>query len=652
MYKKLCFKEDKYLIYNCFFKCSSNVRYFIKDINPGCTKKIFLPNTEKLKLLNLKNQKRMTDSLSHAPRLNKFNIQMLSESIYQQVFKGLDKNQHDEVELITHCQETLKKHGMIRTSDTPTLADVNFKIPPFIGNDIIEHFYNIGEEQAKPYRDLVFNLLQNMPKMPMNWIMQKGWTRYAPNRRPEPVDYPLEDSYVLDIEVCLSAGKAPTLATAVSSKAWYGWVSQSVIEETCKLVTVHQYAQEQLISLESTEKDRGIKLNDRFSRPKIVVGHNVSYDRARIKEQYWLESTGMKFLDTMSLHISIAGLTSYQRALLKSKNENTEDEAWKNCGSLNSLSEVHKLYCGTEIEKESRNIFIKGSLKDVNQDFQKLMNYCGEDVKATYRVLKHLFPIFLQRFPHPVTLAGMLELSTAYLPVNSNWDKYINNSEQAYEDLDLERNCMLVRRAEQACQLMHNENYKENLWMWDQDWEVKNLKLRKKPSSASQQSNIKEKNHIDDDGELDPLQQKFQYLEDTSNLLPSIKTLLPGYPNWFRKLCTKPDSSENWVPGPHLISSAMQITPKLLGLTWEGYPLHFIRGKGWGLLVPFSENTDMKTNIPLKQLLEKCPVYADKSIPLSEIDIRIDKQIESNLSKNEYYYRLKKDNTEGIYKGQ
>lgn len=28
------------------------------------------------------------------------------------------------------------------------------------------------------------------------------------------------------------------------------------------------------------------------STPRLVVGHNVSFDRAKIKEQYWLEQTG------------------------------------------------------------------------------------------------------------------------------------------------------------------------------------------------------------------------------------------------------------------------------------------------------------------------------------------------------------------------
>lgn len=51
-----------------------------------------------------------------------------------------------------------------------------------------------------------------------------------------------------------------------------------------------------------------------------------------------------------------------------------------------------------------------GTLEDVHRNFQMLMRYCANDVIATHNVLRELLPMFLERFPHPVTLAGMLEL--------------------------------------------------------------------------------------------------------------------------------------------------------------------------------------------------------------------------------------------------
>jgi DNA polymerase gamma 1 len=63
--------------------------------------------------------------------------------------------------------------------------------------------------------------------------------------------------------------------------------------------------------------------------------------------------------------------------------------------------------------------------------------------------------------------------------------------------------------------------------------------------------------------------------------LPARPPLLPGYPIWYKNLCEKP-STENWTPGPSSIGTGMQITPKLLSLCWEGFPLHHIKGEGWG----------------------------------------------------------------------
>lgn len=56
---------------------------------------------------------------------------------------------------------------------------------------------------------------------------------------------------------------------------------------------------------------------------------------------------------------------------------------------------------------------------------QSLVRYCATDVYSTHEVLSAVLPLFLERCSHPVTLAGMLEMGGAYLPVNTSWEKYI-----------------------------------------------------------------------------------------------------------------------------------------------------------------------------------------------------------------------------------
>ena len=220
--------------------------------------------------------------------------------------------------------------------------------------------------------------------------------------------------------------------------------------------------------------------------------------------------------------------------------------------------------------------------------------------------------------------------------------------------------------------------------MWDQDWTVKYLKLKNTPPKrknieipatqdeehekadppAAKKAKLKKKPsksknietpsivHVESE-EIDPLEEKFRYLKETRSLLSSANSHLPGYPNWYRKLCTKSDSSPDWVPGANLISTSKQITPKILSLTWEGYPLHYVRNKGWGFLIPFTDNLDVSTNFPLKQLLEKCPLLVMKSKegPTDDTLTNISNIVQDSLIRKEYYSKLKKDKTGGHYKG-
>lgn len=184
------------------------------------------------------------------------------------------------------------------------------------------------------------------------------------------------------------------------------------------------YELKDLINLESkTEQDR-LPLKDQKER--IVIGHNVSYDRSRIKEQYFIEGTKVRFFDTMALHIAISGITSFQRNMLHAaksgttidrslknpqywngKSRKTEEILeWQNVSSFNGLNDVYKLYCGgLGLDKEKRNIFVTGSLTDIKDDFQQLVTYCARDCQATYRILCVLLPEFQKRFPHPVTVS-------------------------------------------------------------------------------------------------------------------------------------------------------------------------------------------------------------------------------------------------------
>ncbi|CRK99798.1 CLUMA_CG013106, isoform A [Clunio marinus] len=582
--------------------------------------------------------------------INEMGIQMISRHLFNQIFKKTNNTKIGS-EYIDKYRKELERHG-IKNIENVQVEDVKLNLPKLRGENIEEHFQIIAKEQVEPYQKLVSQIVNStLPEMPKEWSFTPGWTRYDPVKGPQSILHPEETALVFDVEVLVPVSQAPVIACAVGSKYWYSWTSKKLTNPSRHDTKNKKVSTEDMIPLESNSEDVSFNLSEKFRTPRIIIGHNVSYDRARIKEQYWIENTATRFLDTMSLHVCVSGITSYQRAMLKAHKELSEDDQmWGSLTSLNSLTEVHNLYCQKEerLSKERRNIFMEGTMKDIRDDFQNLMNYCANDVVATNEVIKKLFPMFEERFPHPATLAGMLELGTAYLPVNSNWTRYINEANLTYEDFDIESKTLLSQRADNACRLMHNEKYKQDLWMWDQDWSQQDLKLRKGKPTVKDSQDTK----INSSDEMENLSKKFEKIMNKMFLLPARRTLLPGYPLWYRKLCEKPNDDNEWKPGPVDIGTGMQVAPKLLSLCWEGYPLHYIRGEGWGFLVPNkSERPDNEDGkIPLEALVKKCPVLGVKNKASenesSEAMANLWKNVEENLSKKSYYNKKKKKNYE------
>lgn len=463
-------------------------------------------------------------------RENEVKIQTLSRNLYQQVFGEPEAASQETSFKLEKSLSDLRRHG-IKLGNSPKLEDVTLKLPKLLGENVEEHFYHIAKEQSEPYRVLLETLIDtDYPQPPAKWSLKPGWVVYN-GSKVESIDFPPEDALVFDVETCVTFGPEPIIATAVGKNAWYSWVSPYLIKIPNKTVGRKRFTMSDFIPM------------GKKSRANIIVGHNVSYDRARIKEQYLLEDACTRFIDTMSLHVCVSGVTSYQRAMLKSSKElSVEDQEWSSQASLNSLAEVHKLYCQKSLEKEPREIFVKGDLEDVMANFQMLMTYCSKDVIATRNVLQKLYPLYCERFPHPATLAGMLELGSAYLPVNSSWERYINECNLTYQELEIESRYQLSKRADENCSLMAEEKYKEDLWMWDQDWSTQEFKLKKPPRKTMSSK------RSDD----------FSHLYDYKDRIPARKPLLPGYPAWYRKLCSKPSESD-WIPGASSIGTGMQV---------------------------------------------------------------------------------------------
>ncbi|XP_066523637.1 DNA polymerase subunit gamma-1 isoform X2 [Hoplias malabaricus] len=568
-------------------------------------------------------------SSSRETRMNPLNIQMLSRNLQEQIFHNSVQEYTDED--VEGSIKHLKKHKLWG-KEAVLLPDVELKLPQMYGEDIDGHFRILAQKQSLPYLEAASWLQQtDLPQMPQKWVWEVGWTQYGLDGQHKKVDFPEENALVFDVEVCMAEGHCPTLAVAVSPTTWYSWCSKRLVEE--RYTWSSQLTLADLIPLETpanSSRPKGGQWKER-----LIVGHNVSFDRAHIKEQYLLKGSKMRFLDTMSLHMAISGLTGFQRTLwmasrhgkrrglhevkehMKKLGRRSEGRAigcwdWVNISSINNLADVHALYVGGDpLKKEPRDIFVKGSMSDVRNNFQELMQYCATDVLATHEVFTQQLSLFLERCPHPVTFAGMLEMGVCYLPVNQSWGRYVEDAQDTYEELQREMKKSLMILADDACQLLQDDRYKEDPWLWDLEWDVQEFKQKKIAMSKSKKAKQEAEKAAaaaaskcenpgkvwdedpgppeeDDQGRPDPSRELVEHLKGTVSCLPKRRQHMPGHPGWYRKLCARMSNKEDeaWSPGASLISLQMRITPKLMGLTWDGFPLHYTEKHGWGYLVP------------------------------------------------------------------
>lgn len=162
---------------------------------------------------------------------------------------------------------------------------------------------------------------------PVTWSIEPGWTKYPILRSEDGsaaalgpgvnVPYPdkEDDVLVFDVETMVAEGPFPVMATAAGPSAWYSWLSPWLVQR----------------GVDHDRKDHLIPLgpSGKHDRARLVVGHNVSYDRARTLEEYTLDLGSTRWLDTMSLHVATRGISSPQRPAWIKHNKNKAEKRAK-----------------------------------------------------------------------------------------------------------------------------------------------------------------------------------------------------------------------------------------------------------------------------------------------------------------------------------
>jgi len=153
-------------------------------------------------------------------RTNVVGIQMLPEILRCKLFGSYAEGSVTEGKRAA-IENHLKKHDLLGKK-TSFHENVDLPLPPLHGTNIDEHFRTIATQQTLPYRENAERLAgASLPPQPSQWILREGWTKYDfVSKKCYAVDYPDEQAVVLDVEVLVSYGNYPAIATAVSASAW------------------------------------------------------------------------------------------------------------------------------------------------------------------------------------------------------------------------------------------------------------------------------------------------------------------------------------------------------------------------------------------------------------------------------------------------
>lgn len=521
-------------------------------------------------------------SLNATPRFNEIGVQQLSSHVHPQIFAGPPTKppQH----LIDLSKDHLSRHQLWgkNQENAPPIA---FDFPALQGSTLDEHFYRLGKDASEPYYSQALDYARiDLPRAPRRWVKQSGWTKYNEDGSYEAVEAPQEEMLTFDTEVMWKESSFAVMACAASKTTWYAWLSPWLMGES--------------------ESDRHlIPLGDP-DQARIIVGHNIGYDRARVAEEYDVRQSKNFFLDTMSLHVAVNGMCSRQRptwmkhkknrdmrakiasesnsvelSMLLEKNilSEEEEELWVGRSSINSLRDVAKFHCNVTIDKAQRDQFGELDRAGVREKVDELLDYCAADVAITHRVYKKVFPGFLDVCPHPVSFGALRHLSSVILPVDKSWESYLDRSEETYVGLSRAVEQRLSDLADRALDLKGDpDQYSKDDWLGQLDWSGQEIRMVKGKKKG------------------DPPR-------------PAARQKMPGMPKWYKDLFATNEANL-------ALTVRTRIAPLLLRLSWDGYPLVWSDKYGWTFKVPVASADEYADK----------PVVACNMVDEKNLDIRDD----------------------------
>ncbi|KAL1407432.1 DNA-directed DNA polymerase gamma mip1 [Vanrija albida] len=548
--------------------------------------------------------KRKTKAKLAPPRRNPVGVQLLSEHMHSQLFPGEPLPKVPD-SLLAISKDHLQMHGL-SPEGAAVLPQISFDMPALEGGgNIRQHFHALGKHAAEPYLSMAKEFVElDLPPMPQQWVVDRpGWTRYASDGSTSVVDSLDGETIVsFDVETLWKISPYAVMATAASKDAWYSWLSPSVFEDPP--TTVASTPSKPLWDKTTPETCPRtlIPLFKDGNKPTIAIGHNVGYDRQRVAEEYCLEGTQTRWLDTLSLHVATRGITSVQRAAwmkyrknkvakaeqqvetaevlqeeaerngddllaqsLAEWNNGADEEAgavktWEEVTSANSLADVAALHCGMKVDKSVRDRFSDDSIKHASElrpELAELLTYCATDVVTTHKVYKEVLPLFLNSCPHPVSFSGMLTMGSAFLPVDEQWKEYLRNAETKYQELN-EGVRQALRHLADNVRLAGPKD--DDPWISQLDWTPKPARWAEDSGAVAESAPVAK----------------------TKATKPSSAA---SQPRWYTAIAKPSDLATN--------HSQRYLLPLLMRMSFRGYPVYYLQDHYWCFKAPLEAVADL-----------------------------------------------------------
>ncbi|PVU92119.1 hypothetical protein BB561_004020 [Smittium simulii] len=578
----------------------------------------------------------------------------------------------------------LKKNDLLfdKTSQYDSRYDqIDPDISKILGKNIEEHFKKISSFRFNTFFDLAQKITDynHFPKKPAKsvYIKKSGWVKYSVNPITnsfdvEPVPGITDSLMFFDVETMPAFENFPFIAVAMTLDSWYVWMSPYLVGDSNNFrhliqVSPPSFSQPNVSSNFNTPENIST-LDSKNASPlasilepnqKLIIGHNIGFDRAKIYEEYRIKESDYQYIDTMSLHIASHGLCSQQRLLFNKITKMSDDSELDNIvgdtyydptnkftlvSSTNSLKAIAQFYLDIDIDKNKRDVFVSGTVSEIRQDLSSYVDYCANDVDITAKLFQTLFKNFVKQCPHPASFAGMLLMSSSFLTVvPDKWNKFIDSAEAHVESLryNLEKKLLEIAR-----QQSNIENPQDNPWLNKLDWNKSYITIKKKKKPVQKSKSKQYKDTINQNNNI-PIEPKQDDIEETVTVYSksylakiSQNPELENKPNWFIELW---DSQKREFK----LTSRSRITPYLINLCWNGFPVHFVKNYGWTYYVPKKLLVNPKTPV-LVSISKITPLkfqnkYKSSHIILSNQNDEPDESAQLELDKYNYYKIPHKD---------